>query len=54
MLLDQVLNLRLTDNEASENLATAGSNLDRVQFVRDKNYLNQMSLIVQNQERELA
>ena len=54
VLLDQVSNLRQTDNDVQANLETAGGNLDRVKFVRNKQYVNQMSSIVQDQERELA
>ena len=46
ILLDQVSTLRLTDQDAKKDLGVAGNNLDQVKFVRNKNYLTQMSGIV--------
>lgn len=44
--------MRLTDADVKKDLGTAGNNLDNVKFVRNKNYLSQMSTLVQKQERE--
>lgn len=46
IVLNQVKNLRVTDKGWQENLEVAGGSLDKVQFVRNTNYLNKMSEIV--------
>jgi hypothetical protein len=40
------MNLRVTDKEAKHNLEMAGGNLDQVKFVRNKNYMAQLSIVV--------
>ena len=48
------MNLRLTDNEWEHNLEIAGGSLDKVAFVRNASYLQQMSEVVTGQEQEIV
>ena len=54
ILLQQVDNLAKTDRNYQTNLEISGFCLEKVRFVRGANYLNDMSEIVQKQEKELA
>ena len=40
------MSLRITDQASNENLAVAGENLDKVKFVRNQNYLNNLAEVV--------
>ena len=53
ILMQQVRNLKTTDEGWRQNLNIAMGNLDRVKFVRGVNYLTKMSTIVKEQETEL-
>ena len=54
ILLQQVDNLSKTDRNYQMNLEIAGGSLEKVRFVRQANYLSNMSDIVQKQEKEIA
>jgi len=54
VLLDQVHILRTTDLDHGGNLELVRANIDKIEFVRNKNYLEHMSDIVQKQDSEIA
>ena len=54
ILLQQVENLSKTDKNYQHNLEIAGGSLEKVRFVRGANYMQQLSDIVQRQEKEIS
>ena len=54
ILLLQVENLAKTDKNYQHNLEIAGGSLEKIRFVRGANYLNQMSNMVKQQEKEIS
>lgn len=53
VLLAQVSNLQKTDKDWRDDLGLTGGSLEQVRFVRGANYLQNLSAIVQRQEKEI-
>ena len=53
IILAQVDNLKKTDEGWKQNLEVAGGGMDRVQFVRNTQYIAKLSETVQTQDREI-